>query len=53
MNELTVLKLADGDWLVVAVKTHLDRPKVGTILTPPDLHVMNQANTWIIHREKQ
>ena len=51
-SKLTVKRREDGDWMVTAVQTRLDCPKVGTVLTTPDLHVMNQANAWEITRDE-
>lgn len=50
-NKLVVRKRDDGDWVVVEVRTRLDRPKLGCVLTTPDLHVMNQASSWEIIRK--
>ena len=50
-NKLTVRKRSDGDWDVIEVSTHLDRPRVGVVMTTPDLHVMNQVQTWEITRK--
>ena len=49
-SELFIRKREDGNWLVLDVKTHLDKPIVGTVLTSSDLQVMNQASTWVIHK---
>lgn len=51
-SKLTVERRSDGDWDVVWVDTHLDRPTLGTVLTSSDLFTMNQASTWEIEREQ-
>ena len=51
-SQLTVEQRSDGDWDVVEVSTHLDRPVLGTVLTSSDLFTMNQASTWDITREE-
>jgi hypothetical protein len=51
-NKLTVEKREDGDWTVVAVQANSDRPRLGAVLTTPDLHILNQTSGWDIDRRE-